>query len=236
MITIIIVAGTSRTRKENTTLKHHQNHHLSSLYQLLKEELTIRKILWIMLGAMICSFGIHNIHQRTGITEGGIIGLMLLVEHWLKISPAYITPVLDILCYATAYRFLGRNFIKLSIISTLLISGFYKIWEQFPPMLPDLSAHPLIAAIGGGIFVGIGVGLIIRQGGSSGGDDALALTISHTLNWKLSRSYLFTDVVVLLLSLTYIPLTRIVFSLITVTISSYLIDFIKEFHLPAKSV
>ena len=96
-------------------------------------------------------------------------------------------------------------------------------------MLPDLSAHPLIASVLGGIFVGAGVGLIVRQGGSSGGDDALALTISHISHWKLSRSYLFTDVTVLLLSLTYIPVMRIVFSLITVTISSYLIDWIKEY-------
>lgn len=158
-----------------------------------------------------------------------MIGLMLLVEHWLHISPAYITPVLDIACYLLAYRFLGGNFIKISVISTLCVSGFYKIWELFPPMLPDLSAHPLIAAVAGGMFVGIGVGLIIRQGGSSGGDDALALTISHTLHWRLSRSYLFTDVVVLLLSLTYIPLARIAFSLITVTISSYVIDWVKEY-------
>ena len=102
-------------------------------------------------------------------------------------------------------------------------------------MLPDLSAHPLIASVLGGIFVGAGVGLIVRQGGSSGGDDALALTISHISHWKLSRSYLFTDVAVLLLSLTYIPVMRIVFSLITVTISSYLIDWIKEYKAPESS-
>ncbi|MDO4377703.1 MAG: YitT family protein, partial [Erysipelotrichia bacterium] len=98
-----------------------------------------------------------------------------------------------------------------------------------PPMLPDLSAYPLIAAILGGIFVGVGVGIIIRQGGSAGGDDALALVISHLLHWPISRSYLFTDVTVLLLSLTYIPFKRIIFSLITVNISSYLIDWIKEY-------
>ena len=68
-----------------------------------------------------------------------------------------------------------------------------------------------------------------RQGGSSGGDDALALTISHITRWKLSRSYLFTDLVVLGLSLSYIPVSRIVFSLITVTVSSNLIDWIKEY-------
>ena len=204
-------------------------HCMISIYKKLMDGLTFKKILLIFLGAMICTFGIHNIHQRTNITEGGVIGLMLLVEHWLKISPAYITSILDIICYLLAFKFLGGNFIKISIISTVFVSGFYKIWELFPPMLPDLSVHPLVASVLGGIFVGVGVGLIVRQGGSSGGDDALALTISHISHWKLSRSYLFTDVTVLLLSLTYIPVMRIVFSLITVTISSYLIDWIKEY-------
>ena len=202
---------------------------LTALWNWLTEGITLQKTGIILLGAMICSFGIHNIHQRTNITEGGMIGLMLLVEHWLKVSPAYITPVLDVACYLLAFRFLGGNFIKISILSTAFVSGFYKVWEQFPPMLPDLSGQPLLAAVFGGCFVGIGVGLIIRQGGSSGGDDALALTISHTLRWKLSRSYLFTDVTVLILSLSYIPVSRIVYSLVTVTISSYLIDWIKEY-------
>lgn len=201
----------------------------TSLWKKATEGLTLPKIGWIVLGAMICSFGICNIHQRTNITEGGVIGLMLLIEHWFSISPAYITPVLDIVCYALAYKYLGGRFIKISIVSTLCISVFYKIWEFFPPLLPDLSAYPLLAAIAGGIFVGIGVGLIIRQGGSSGGDDALALTISHSMRWRLSRAYLFTDIVVLMLSLTYIPFLRIVFSLVTVTISSFLIDWVKSY-------
>lgn len=199
------------------------------VFAKITEDLTLQSLAWIVLGAMICSFGIHNIHQRTHITEGGVIGLMLLIENWLKISPAYITPLLDAACYLLAFKFLGWKFIRTSLVSTLCISMFYKIWEAFPPMLPDLSPYPLAAALLGGVFVGIGVGLIIRQGGSSGGDDALALTISHTLHWRLSRAYLFTDVVVLMLSLSYISLQRIIFSLITVTLSSHLIDWVKEF-------
>lgn len=199
-----------------------------SFWNHLTEGFSIKKCGIILLGAAICSFGIHNIHQRTNITEGGVIGLMLLIEHWLKISPAYITPILDISCYLLAFKYLGKNFIKLSVVSTFCISVCYKVWEQLPFLLPDLSSHPLIAALLGGMFVGIGVGLIIRQGGSSGGDDALALTISHTTHWRLSRSYLFTDITVLLLSLSYIPVFNIIFSLLTVTVSSYLIDWIKN--------
>ena len=200
---------------------------VSALMRRLTAGLTWKGAFCILLGAAICTFGIHNIHQRTGITEGGIIGLMLLIEHWLKISPSGITMVLDATCYLLAFKYLGGRFIKISLLSTLSVSLFYKIWEQFPPMLPDLSDHPLVAAVAGGLFVGVGVGLIVRQGGSSGGDDALALVISHVTHRRLSSSYLFTDLTVLCLSLSYIPVTRIAFSLITVTISSFLIDAVK---------
>ena len=64
-------------------------------------------------------------------------------------------------------------------------------------MLPDLTPWPL-AALLGGVFVGVGVGLIVQQGGSSGGDDALALVIHKLTGWRLSRAYLFTDLTVLL--------------------------------------
>ena len=203
----------------------------SVFFHYIMDGLSWKGLALIIAGAMICTFGIHNIHQQTGITEGGVIGLMLLAEHWLGISPAYITPILDITCYLLAFKYLGGTFIKISVLSTLSVSIFYKVWELFPPMLPDLSAYPLLAAVLGGIFVGVGVGLIVRQGGSSGGDDALALTISHVTHWRLSRSYLFTDLVVLGLSLTYIPFSKIIFSVITVTLSSFLIDHIQNFKL-----
>lgn len=194
-----------------------------------KRLFTAKKLFIILLGTSILSFGIYNIHEPANITEGGVLGMILLINRWFGISPSIISPVLDILCYALAYKYLGKDFIKVSIVSTLSLAGFFRLWEQFPPILPNLSAYPIIAAILGGIFVGVGVGLIVRQGGSSGGDDALALTISRLTKCRVSTAYLATDITVLILSLTYIPVKRIAFSLLTVFISSHLIDFIKEF-------
>ena len=182
-----------------------QANRLKAFARKLTDGLTLRGAGCILLGAAICTFGIHNIHQRTGITEGGVIGLMLLLEHWLGASPAVLTPVLDLSCYLLAFRYLGWRFIRTSVFSTFCVSMFYKVWELFPPMLPDLSDWPLLASVLGAGFVGLGVGLIVRQGGSSGGDDALALTIARVTRWRLSRTYLFTDLVVLGLSLTYLP-------------------------------
>ena len=124
--------------------------------------------------------------------------------------------------------------ILVSAVATVGMSAFFRLWESFPPMLPDLSAHPLAAALLGGLFVGVGVGIVVRQGGSCGGDDALALVISKATGWRLSRAYLFTDLTVLLLSLSYIPLRRIAFSLVTVTVSSLIIDALQSPRLPLR--
>lgn len=186
-----------------------------------------RRLGLILLGTAIATFGMYNIHQQTNITEGGVLGMLLLLNHWFGISPAILTPVLDIACYLLALRFLGGAFLKWSLVSTFSLAGFFRLWELFPRVLPNLSAWPLAAAVLGGLFVGVGVGLVVRQGGSSGGDDALALTIAHVTHWRLSRAYLITDLTVLALSLSYIPVRRIVYSLVTVTVSSLVIDWIQ---------
>ncbi len=186
------------------------------------------KLIVVLLGTAIGSFGLYNIHQQTNITEGGVLGLILLLNHWTGVSPSVLSPVLDILAYALAFKYLGKNFLKVSLAATICIAGFFRLWEQFPPILPDLSAHPLAAAIAGGLFIGIGGGLVVRQGGSGSGDDALAMALSKITHCRISHAYLATDITVLALSLTYIPLGRIIYSLVTVVISSLLIDFIQN--------
>lgn len=53
---------------------------IATIWGKITDGLTKKKILLLLIGAMTCTFGIHNIYQRTNITEGGIIGLMLLLE------------------------------------------------------------------------------------------------------------------------------------------------------------
>ena len=196
-------------------------------FKKIVSDFTLKRLFWLVLGTAILSFGIHNIHQRAAITEGGVIGLVLLMNHWLGIPASIASPLLDFVCYALAFKFLGPNFILTAAVASVSLAGFYRLWESFPPMLPDMTPWPLAAALLGGVFVGIGVGIIVRQGGSSGGDDALALVIHQLTGWKLARSYLFTDLVVLGASLSYIPARRIAFSLVTVTVSSLLIDWVQ---------
>lgn len=182
----------------------------------------------MLLGVAILAFGLLNIHSRAQVTEGGVLGLTLLLNHWFGISPGISGFLMDLTCYIVGFKILGKAFLKNAVFASAGFSLFYNVFERIGYLLPDLSAQPLLAAILGGLFVGVGVGIVVREGGASGGDDALALVIAKLTKCRISRAYLFTDLVVLLLSLSYIPLRRILYSLLTVTLSSFVIDRIQD--------
>lgn len=185
---------------------------------------------WLTLfaGAAILAFGLFNVHSQSGVTEGGVLGTTLLLLHWLHLSPGLTSPILDGLCYLMGLRMLGIGFLKNAVFSSLSYAACYTVFERFGPVLPSLAAHPLAAALLGGLFVGVGVGLVVREGGACGGDDALALVLSRLLRVGISRAYFLTDLVVLTLSLSYIPPRRILFSLLTTLVSSFLIERIQK--------
>ena len=182
----------------------------------------------LLLGTAILAFGLYNVHTQSAITEGGVLGTTLLLRHHFGISPAVSEFCIDAICYLIGWRLLGKTFLQSSIVATLSFSAFYSLFAHVGYLLPDLSASPMLAALLGALFVGVGVGLVVRAGGAAGGDDAIALILHKALGFRIGLAYLLTDLTVLLLSLTYIPLSKILYSLLSVTLSSFIIDRIKE--------
>lgn len=182
----------------------------------------------LLIGSAILAFGLYHIHAQSEVTEGGVLGLTLLLHHWFKISPAISGFVLNFACYYLGWRLLGRKFIVYSCVSGGAFSVFYYIFEQFAPIWPTAKEHPLLAALAGALFVGVGIGLCVRVGGAPGGDDALAMSLSKVTKKDIQWIYLFSDLTVLGLSLTYIPVQRIVYSLLTVILSGQIIGWISK--------
>ena len=176
------------------------------------------------------AFGMYNVHALSGVTEGGVFGMILLIDHWLGISPAISSVILNAACYALGWKTLGKDFIAYSLIATCGYASAYAICERFSPLWPEIARMPLLAAIVGAMFIGIGAGLCVRAGGATSGDDALAMSLSHLTKQPIERIYLASDLLVLALSLSYIPLRRIGFSLLTVILSGQTIGLIQKIH------
>lgn len=189
---------------------------------------TFRGCLIVLLGSAILAFGLYNVHSHSQVTEGGVLGLTLLLDHWFSISPSVSNFVISAICYLIGWRVLGREFLFYSGVSAVGFSAAYAVCEQFPPLWPQLAQMPLLAAVLGAVFVGVGCGLCVRTGGATGGDDALAMCISRVTRIDIQWIYLISDVLVLGLSLTYIPLRRILWSLLTVVISGQIVGFFQR--------
>ena len=173
------------------------------------------------------AFGMYNIHALSDITEGGVLGATLLLEHWFSISPAVSGFVLNAACYLLGWRTLGKSFVFYSLIAAAGFSVTYGICELYPPFWPEIAGYPLLAAILGALFIGVGAGLCVRSGGATCGDDALAMSLSHITGVPIQWIYLVSDLTVLGLSLSYIPLTKISYSLLTVVLSGQLIGLLQ---------
>lgn len=106
---------------------------LKNLYWKLIDGFTVRKVAFILLGCAITSFGLYNVHQQSHITEGGVLGMLLLLQHWFGIPASIANPILDVACYLLAAHFLGGSFLKLALFTSACMAGFFRIWEQFPP-------------------------------------------------------------------------------------------------------
>ena len=200
------------------------------MIKIFLKSLKLKNCLSCALGGIILAFGMYNIHSVADITEGGTLGLILLLEHHFGISPAVSEIVLNIICYGMGIKALGAAFLVYSAVSTSAFSIAYAVLECFPRIFPGISEHPLTASVAGAVFVGLGVGIAVRTGGAPCGDDALAMSISHISKIKIQWVYFISDITVLLLSLTYIPFGKIIYSLLSVVISGQIIGFIKDFR------
>lgn len=119
-----------------------------------------------MIGSSIMAFGLYNVHSLSGVTEGGILGMTLLLNYWLDLSPAITGFIMNAACYLVGWKLLGWSFILYSTIAGFTFSASYAVFEQFPRLWPGLADMPLTAAIVGALFIGIGAGLCVRAGGS----------------------------------------------------------------------
>lgn len=186
----------------------------------------LKKVATIIIGATILAFGSYNFNYQNSVTEGGVLGLLLLIKNVFDISPSLTSLVIDLSLFALGTKFFGKKFLLYSILSTFTFSTMYNTFERIGFLVPNLEHNMLLASILAGIGVGIGVGLVVRGGGASGGDDVIALIGNKFTPLKVNHIYLISDGIVLFLSLVYLDFKQIVFSLIAVTISGKIISII----------
>ncbi|OEF99018.1 hypothetical protein BHF71_10180 [Vulcanibacillus modesticaldus] len=191
----------------------------------------LKNAVLIALGAFIFAFGLNYFTIANKLSEGGFTGIALLLNYIFGLSPSIMILLLNIPLFIIGWIKLGRNSMIYTIYGTLLVSLFLWLTEDFQLPLNDL----LLAALFAGVSIGVGLGIIFRSGGTTGGVDIIARLAFKYFGISMGRTMFSFDAVVISLSAIYIGIEKAMYTLVAVFVGARVIDFVQEGAYAAKA-
>ena len=189
-------------------------------------------IFTIMLGAMMFALAINLFIIPNDLGEGGVTGITIILYYVYQWSPGLVSLILNAILLVVGYKFLDKNTTVYTIIATLFLSLFLHLTENWRIETDEL----IINVIFGGIFAGVGIGMIIRVGGTTAGSTILARIMNKYLDWNVSYALLFFDLIVVFASYFVIGAQSLMFTIVMLYIATKVMDFIIEGLNPKKAV
>ncbi len=188
----------------------------------------LKNILFIMVGAALYSFGLVNFNMENELGEGGLTGVTLILYFVFNLDPALMNIILNIPMFLIGWKVLGRRSFIYTIIGTVSVSIFIKIFQHFTFHI-DLHNDMLLVTLLAGVFLGGGLGIVFRFGGTTGGADIIARVAHKYLGWGMGKTLLLIDGIVIVLSmLTYLNTRTTIYTLVFVFVCARVIDFVQE--------
>lgn len=196
--------------------------------------LKIKNILFILLGSAIFAFGLVHFNMQNNLAEGGFTGITLLLFFIFKIDPSISNLVLNIPIFFIGWKMLGRTTFIYTIIGTVSLSVFLWLFQRYQIVMP-LKDDLTLAALFAGVFIGVGLGIIFRYGGTTGGVDIIARLVHKYKGVSMGKTMFMFDFIVIALSLvTYLSYKEAMYTLVAVFIAARVIDFMQEGAYAAK--
>ena len=185
---------------------------------------TIRDIILVMIGSFIFSAGINAFVISGNLGEGGVTGIAIVLYYAFHISPGITNFVLNAILIIVGYKYLSKRSTYLTIFATVLISIFLGLTETWHVE----TGNVVINAVFGGTCVGLGIGIIVLAGGTTAGTVILARIVNKYLDISTPYALLFFDLIVVLISLTEIPLVKYLVTVMSLYIGTKVMEFVIE--------
>lgn len=194
----------------------------------------IQNIIGILIGTALFSFGFVHFNMQNQLGEGGFSGITLILYFTLNWDPALMNLLLNIPMFILGWKLLGKRTFIYTIIGTISVSVFLKIFQTYEVNM-NLQDDLLLVSLFAGVFVGVGLGIVFRFGGTTGGVDILARLANKYLGWSIGKTMFGFDFVVILLSwATFLDARSMMYTLVAVYVGGRVIDLVQEGAYTAK--
>lgn len=191
-----------------------------------------RKIIMVMIGAMIMAVGLELFLVPNQIMDGGIVGISIIISHLLSLPLGIFIFVLNIPFIFLGYKQLGKTFAILTGIGITTLSVTTIGLHNLEPFTTD----SLLATVFGGIVLGMGVGIVIRYGGSLDGTEILAILFNRKLPFSVGEIVMFMNVIIFSAAGFIFSWQQAMYSIMAYYIASKMIDVVIQGLEESKSI
>lgn len=181
----------------------------------------IKEYLWITLGVIITSIGLKAFLIPNGFLDGGITGLAILIKVLVDIPTHFSLLILTIPFLILAYYKISRKVAIKSVYSILLLSGIL-YFENFDVITTD----KLLICFFGGLFVGAGIGISIKNGAVLDGSEIIALWFNNKLGLSIGSITLAFNIILFLFTAILVDAETAMYSTLVFVVTAKVIDFI----------
>ncbi|EHB54668.1 YitT family protein [Paenibacillus lactis] len=179
--------------------------------------------IFIIAGSFIMALAFNLFFLPNHIASGGVSGLSVLVQAWLGIEPAFTQWALNIPLLFLAFGLIGREYGVRSLLGSVVLPLFVFLTKDW--VIP--LSNPLLASIYGGIGVGIGMGLVYRGRGSTGGLSIVAQLLHKYSGLAFSLCIVILDAIVISSAAMVLSLEQALYALIGLYVTGKVIDAIE---------
>jgi len=186
----------------------------------------------LVIGSFLFAVGINLFVIPQHFGEGGVTGVTIILYYLFQWEPWLTSLLINAVLLLMGYRFLG----KVTTIYTIIVVGLLSVFLHLTKTWTISSSEPTINAIFGGVVVGLGIGLIVRVGGTSAGTGILAKIANKYLSWNVSYALLFFDLIVVFASLFIIGFEKMMLTILMLFVATKVMDFVVEGLNPKKAI
>lgn len=184
----------------------------------------IGRTLLILVGASLSSIALEIFLVPNNIIDGGVVGISIISSYLSGLPLGLFTFLLNIPFFIIGYKHIGKSFLVSTILAVTLLSVGVSLLHPIPGVTHDT----FLAAIFGGIINGIGVGLIIRAGGSLDGTEIVAIIFDKKTSFSIGEIVMFFNIFILFGAGFVYGWDRAMYSLVTYFIAFKSIDIVVE--------
>lgn len=185
-----------------------------------------KRMFFISFGALLVAISLELFLIKNHVIDGGIVGMSIVISHITSLEVGYVLLILNTPFLLLGYRYLGRNFVFLSLFAILTLAMGTFILEP----IPALTKNPFVVVVLGGGILGAGVGIIIRCGGSLDGTEIVAILLNKRSRFSIGQYVMFFNIFILGSAFFVFGIHETIYSLSTYLVVYNAMDLIVRNH------